>query len=105
MQLVKALIDWSVTNLLISPTVLRNLELPNEPAFTSTQGLNRQLMMSAMESRKASLLVHDFEHLKVVDESEVLVIIMKLDDPVLGLPWCTARNQEIDWTQGPLTTQ
>jgi len=38
------------------------------------QSLNGQVMMSAMESRKASLLVQYFEDLKPVDESEVLVV-------------------------------
>jgi len=59
--------------------------------------------MSAKESRKASLLVHYFEHLKPVHESEVLVVPMKAYDLVLGLPWFKARNTEIDWTKGRLT--
>jgi len=71
MQQVKALIDCGVTSIFISPSVLRKLELPHEPAFTSTQGPNGQVMVSAKESRKASLLVQYFEHLKPVDESEI----------------------------------
>jgi len=59
-------------------------------------------MMSARESRKASLLVQYFEHLKPVDESEVLVVPMKAYDLILGLPWFKARNPEIDWTKGRL---
>jgi len=54
--------------------------------------------MSAKESRKASLLVQYFEHLKPVDEWEVLVVPMKAYDPVLCLPWFKATNPEIDWT-------
>ena len=103
MQRVKALIDCGATSIFISPSLLRKLELPHEPAFTSTQGLNGQVMMSAKESRKASLLVQYFEHLKPVDESEVLVVPMKAYDLVLGLPWFKARNPEIDWTKGRLT--
>jgi hypothetical protein len=60
-------------------------------------------MMSAKESRKASLLVQYFEHLKPVDKSEVLVVPMKAYDLVLGLPRIKARNPEIDWTNGGLT--
>jgi hypothetical protein len=60
-------------------------------------------MMSAKESRKASLLVQYFEHLKPVDKSEVLVVPMKAYDLVLGLPWFKARNPEIDCTKGRLT--
>jgi hypothetical protein len=61
------------------------------------------MMMSAKESRKASLFVPYWEHLKPVDESEVLVVSMKAYDLVLGLPWFMARNPEIDWTKGRLT--
>jgi hypothetical protein len=103
MQRVKALLDCGATSIFISPSLLRKLELPHEPAFTSTQGLNGQVMMSAKESRKASLLVQYFEHLKPVDESEVLVVPMKAYDLVLGLPWFKARNPEIDWTKGRMT--
>jgi hypothetical protein len=103
MQLVKALIVCSAMSIFISPILLRKLELPHEPAFTSTQGLNGQVMMSAKASRKASLLVQYFELLKQVDESEVLVITIKAYDLVLGLSWFKARNPEIDWTKGRLT--
>jgi hypothetical protein len=103
MQQVKALIDCGSTSIFISPSLLRKLELPHEPAFTSTQGLNGQVMMSARESRKASLLVQYFEHLEPVDELEVLVVPMTAYNLVLGLPWIKVRNPEIDWTKGRLT--
>jgi len=102
MQQVKALIDCGATSIFISLSLLWKLELPHEPAFTSTQGLNGQVMMPATESQKASVLVQYFEHLKPVDKSEVLVIPMKPKDLVLGLPWFNARNPEIDWTKGRL---
>jgi len=43
--------------------------------------------MMSVESRMASLLVQYFEHLKPVDESEVLVRPLKAYNLVLGLPW------------------
>ena len=89
----------------ISPSLLRKLELPHEPAFTSTEGLNGQVMMSPRESRTATLLVQYFEHLKPFDELEVLVVPMKAYDLVLGLPWVEARNPEIVWIKGRLTAQ
>jgi hypothetical protein len=103
MQQVKALIDCGATSIFISPSLLRKLELPHEPAFTSTQGVNGQVMMSAKESQKAGLLVQYFERLKPVDKSEVLVVPMKAYDLVLGLPWFKARNPETNWTKGQLT--
>jgi len=96
MQRVKALIDCGATRIFISPSLLRKLKLPHESAFTSTQGLNGQVMMSARESRKASLLVQYFEYLKLGDESEVLVFPINVYDLVLGWPWFKARNPEID---------
>jgi hypothetical protein len=86
MKRVKALIDCGATSICISRSLLRILELPHEPAFTSTQGSNGQVMMSARESRKAGLVVQYFEHLKPVDESELLVIPMKAYNLGLGLP-------------------
>jgi hypothetical protein len=102
MQRVKELIDCGATSIFRSPSLLRKLELPHEPAFISTPGLNCQVMMSARESRKASLEDQYLEHLEPVDESEVLVVAMKAYDLVLGLPWFKSRNPEIDWTNSPL---
>jgi len=44
-----------------------------------------------------------FEHLKPVDESEVLVVPMKVYDLVLGLPWLMVRNPEINCSNIRLT--
>jgi hypothetical protein len=99
----QALINCGATSIYISPSLHRKIESPHEPAFTSTQGLNGQVMMSARDRRKASLLVLYFEHLKSVDESEVLVVPMNAYNLVVALLWFKARNLEIDWTEGQLT--
>jgi hypothetical protein len=77
--------------------------MPHNPTFTSTQRLNGQVMMSAKDSRKASVLVQYFEHLKLVDESEVLVVPMNAYNLFLALPWLKVKNLEFDWTKGRLT--
>jgi len=77
MQRVKGKIDRGATSFCITPSLLRKLELPHKPAFTSTHGLNGQVMMSAKERWKASHLGQYFEHLELVDGSEVLVVRMK----------------------------
>jgi len=105
MQRVKSPMHCTAMGIFISPSLLRKLELPHEPAFTSTEGLNGQVMMSPRESRTATLLVQYFEHLKPFDELEVLVVPMKAYDLVLGLPWVEARNPEIVWIKGRLTAQ
>jgi hypothetical protein len=96
MQRVKSPIHCTAMSSFISPSLLRKLELPHEPAFTSTLGVNGQVMMSPRESRTATLLVQYFEHVKRFDESEDLVIQMKAYDLVLGVPWVEARNPEIE---------
>jgi hypothetical protein len=101
-QRVRALIDCGATSIFMAPRLLRRLGLRHEPAFTSTQGLNGQIMMSAKESQKTSFSVQYFQHLAPVDESEVLVVPMKTYDLVLGLPWFKARNPDIDWNSGRL---
>jgi hypothetical protein len=103
MQRVNAQIDCGSSSILISPNLLRKLELPHEPAFTFTQGLNGEVMLSAKESRKASLFVQYFEHRKQLDKSEVLVVPIKAYDLLLGLPWFKARDPGIHWTKGRLT--
>jgi len=103
MQLVKAPIDCGANSMFISLSQLRKLELPYESAFTSTQVLNAQVMMSAKESWNVSLLVQYVKHLKLINESEVLVIPMKANDLVLGLPWFKARNPKIDRSKGRLS--
>jgi hypothetical protein len=102
-QQVKALIHGDAMSIFISLSLLRTLEQPHEPALTSTQGPNGQVMMAAKESQKVSLLVQYFEHLKPVDKSEVLVVPMKELVIVFGLPWFKARTPEICWTKGQLT--
>jgi hypothetical protein len=103
MQRVKTLLDGGARSIIISPNLLWKPELPHEPAVTSTQGPNGQVMMSAKEIRNASHLVQYLKHLKPVDESEDLVIPIKAYDLVLDLPWFRATNPEIDWTTGRVT--
>jgi hypothetical protein len=103
MQRGKELIDCSTTSIFISPSLLRKLELPHNTAFTSTQSLNGQVMISARESGMASLLVEHFEHLEPVDESKDLVVPIKTHDLVLGMPWFKVRNPAICWSKDQLT--
>jgi len=99
MQRVVALLDYGATTIIISPCLLKTIELPHGTAFTSTHGVNLLVKISATESRKPCLKVQYFEQLKPVDKSEVFVIPMMAYDLVLGLQWFKARNPEIDWTK------
>jgi hypothetical protein len=77
MKRFKPLIASGATSIVISPSLLRQLELPHKSVFTSTQGLNGQVMMSAKERQKASHLFQYVEHVKPVDKSEVIAVPMK----------------------------
>jgi hypothetical protein len=103
MKRVKAIIDCGVTSIVISPSLLAKLKLPRDPVFTSNNGHNGLVMMSAQESRKAGLLVQYIEHSKLGDILEGLVVSIEAYNPVLGLAWFNSRNSEIDWTKGWLT--
>ena len=46
----------------------------------------------SVESRRANILVQYYQHLKPVDESEVVVIPMKAYNLVLRLPWQETRK-------------
>jgi len=103
MRRLRALTDCGGTSIFMAPRLVRQLGLKHEPAFTSTQGLNGHVMVSAKESRKTSISVQYVEHLAPVDKPEVLIVPMKAYDLVLGLLWFMARNPEIDWSRGRLT--
>jgi len=94
MEQVKALIECAATSIFRSLSLLRKLELPLTPVFTSTQHPNDQVMISPKGSLKASLLVHYFKLLKPVDEAEVLVVRMKAYDLVLSLPWLRPETRK-----------
>jgi hypothetical protein len=101
MQCVQTLIDCGVTSIFMALRLLRQLGLKYEPAFTSTQGLNGEMMMSVQESQKTCFSVEYYKHLAPVDKSEVLVVPMAYDLD-LGLPWFKKRNFEIDWNTSRL---
>jgi len=87
----------------MAPRLVRQLGLKDEPASTSTQGLNSHVMVSAHESQGTSIVVQYFEHLAPVNKPEVQIVPMKAYDLGLGLPWFRARNPEIDRSRWQLT--
>jgi len=63
--------DCGTTSIFILMCPVRKLDLPHESAFTFTQNLNGQIMMSEKECRKARLLVQYFAYYEPVDKSEL----------------------------------
>jgi hypothetical protein len=41
------------------------------------------------------------DHLAQAHEQEVVVVTMRAYDVVMGLPWITTRQAEIDWATSP----
>jgi len=66
-------------------------------------GLDGRVMVEAKDSRKATISVRYLDQLAPVDEPEVLIVPMRAYDLVLGMPWFTAQNPEIDWSTSRLT--
>jgi hypothetical protein len=56
--------------------------------------------MSAEDSGNTSISCQYFEHLEVVDEPDVLVVLMMAADHVLGLPCFQSMNPAIDCSKG-----
>jgi hypothetical protein len=99
MQRVKAQIDCGAMSFFISPSLLRKLELPYEPAYTSPWP-GDDVCQGKLKAKSFGSV---FEHLKPVDELEVIVVPMKVYDLTLGLPCFKARTPEIDLSKGRLT--
>jgi len=103
MQRVRALIDCGATSIFMAPRLRRRLGIRDEPALTATVGLDGRVMVEAKDSWKATISVRYLDQLAPVDEPEVLIVPMRACDLVLGMLWLTARNPEIDWSNGRLT--
>jgi hypothetical protein len=96
-QLVQALIDCGETSICMAPWLLKRLGISHEAAHISTLGLNGGVMQQAKDSRKTRIMVQYLDYLAPVDESDVLVVPMRVYDLLLGLPWFQKRNPDIDW--------
>ena len=46
---------------------------------------------------KMEFTVQSMEHLSLVQETELLVVLMWACDIVLGAPWCQSRKADSDW--------
>jgi len=104
LQQIQALIDCGATSIIISPQLLNRLGLPHEAAHITTHGLDGQVIAHARESRKTAMTVQYMDHLAPVHKPEVLVIPMRANDLVLGLPWFKTSKPEINWATGRLTS-
>jgi hypothetical protein len=99
---VKALIDCGATSIFASPKLIEILGLQTQQAHNTTDRLDGNVMSHAKDSRKSRLSVSYFEDEQPVDELDVLIVPITAYNLVLGLPWFTARNPEIDWEAGKL---
>jgi hypothetical protein len=96
LQRICALIDCGATSICISPHLLNRLGLPHEAAHITTHSLDSQVITHVRESCKTAMTVHYMNHSAPGNEPEVLVILMRVYNLVLGLPWFKPRTPEID---------
>jgi hypothetical protein len=82
--------------------VQTRLGLADEPAYVPTLGLNSQVMAHASHSQKMAFTFQYMEHLSLVRESKVLVVLMQAQNLVLGFPWFQSRNPNVNWQCGRL---
>jgi hypothetical protein len=101
-QRVRALIDCSTTSIFIAPRLQKWLCLLDEPAFITTQGLNRHVMAHASQSGKMAFTVLYMEHLSPVEESAVQVVPLRANDLVMGLRWFQSWNPDVKWHRSRL---
>jgi hypothetical protein len=87
MQPLRALIDCGATSIFMAPRLLKRLGISHEAAHITTLGLNGGVMQHAKDSRKTRITVQYMDYLAPVDESDVLVLPMRVYDLLLGLPW------------------
>jgi hypothetical protein len=85
MQCVRALIDCRATSSFMAPRLLKKLGISQEAAHITALGLRGQIMQQAKDSRKPSITVQYIVHIAPVTEPEVLGVLMRAYDLVLGL--------------------
>ena len=96
MQRVRALIDCGATSIVMAPRLLKRLGISHEAAHITSFSLDGGVMQPAKDSRKTQIKIHYLDYLAPVNESDVLVILMRAYNPVLGFPWFHKRNPDID---------
>ena len=85
LQRIQSLVDCGATSIFMSPQLLNRLGLPHGAAQITTHGLDGQVIAHARESRKTAMTVQYLDHLALIHKLEVLVILMRAYDLVLGL--------------------
>jgi len=96
----RTLIDCGATSIFMAPRLRTWLGLADKPVYVTILDLDGQVMARVSDSRKTAFTVQYMEHSSLVHELEVLVVPMRADDLVLGLPRFQSRNPDIDWQSG-----
>jgi len=103
MQYLWALIDCSTTSIIMAPKLLKWLGISHEAAHITTLSRDGGVMQHAKYSRKTWITIQHLDYLAPVNESDVLVVILRAYDLVLGLPLVHKRNPDINWAHRRLT--
>jgi len=97
---VKALLDSGTSGCFVAPRLLTRLRMQRTPAHITMVGIGGHVIMPARDSTKVDLDVRYFD--REVVERDVLCVPIRDYDLVLGLPWFTTWNPQIDWDTGQI---
>jgi len=98
---VKALLDSGTSSCFVAPRLLTMLRMRQRtPAHITTVGIGGHVIMPARDSTKVDLDMRYFD--REVVEHDILCIPIRDYDLVLGLPWFTTWNPQIDWDTGQI---
>jgi len=96
-QHVRALIDCGATSIFMAPRLLKRLGISHEAGHITTLSLDGGVMQHAKDSRKMRITNQYLDCLAPVNESDVLVVPIRVYDLAIGLPWFHPRYPDIDW--------
>jgi gag-polyprotein putative aspartyl protease len=99
---ISVLLDCGASSNFISPELARDLGCTLRRAYTTTYGLDGNILSDAFSSRRTAISLEHAEHAYEID---ALVVPLTAYQLVLGMPWFRAQNPVIDWRNGKLLGQ
>ena len=101
---ISVLLDCGASSNFISPELARDLGCTLRRAYTTTYGLDGNILSDAFSSRRTAISL-EHEHAEHAYNIDALVVPLTAYQLVLGMPWFRAQNPVIDWRNGKLLGQ
>ena len=98
---ISVLLDCGASSNFISPELAQALGCNLRRAYTTTYGLDGNILSDAFSSRRTGLSIKHAEAAQAY-EIDALVVPLTAYQLVLGMPWFVAQQPSIDWRTGKL---